>query len=92
MVEGFRKNFRGGPRKDSADPHKWRVVAPKVGPPSARGDFTTPMNYALLHACCRFPNPRQRDRDDHRGEHETQWFYPQEPWRAGDYQLIVIPD
>ena len=93
MVEGFRKNFRGGPaERTPPDPQKWRVVAPKAGTSEPLVvDFTAPMNYALLQ--------RMLTVTDARGsvsgtvsvaEHETQWrFTPQRPWRAGDCQLIV---
>jgi hypothetical protein len=93
MVEGFRKNFRGGPaERTPPDPQKWRVVAPKVGTSEPLVvDFTRPMNYALLQ--------RMLTVTDARGgvsgtvstaEHETQWrLTPQQPWRAGNYQLIV---
>ena len=93
MVEGFRKNFRGGPaERTPPDPHKWRVVAPKVGTSEPLVvDFTTPMNYALLQRMLQVSGTHGSVTGTITvAEHETQWrFTPQEPWRAGDYQLIV---
>jgi len=93
MVEGFRKNFRGGPAERSApDPQKWRVVAPKAGTSEPLVvDFTRPMNYALLQRMLTVTDARGSVSGTvSTAEHETQWrLTPQQPWRAGDYQLIV---
>jgi len=93
MVEGFRKNFRGGPAERTApDPQKWRVVAPKAGTSEPLVvDFTKPMNYALLQRMLTVTDTRGSVSGTvSTAEHETQWrFTPQQPWRTGDYQLIV---
>lgn len=94
MVEGFRKSFRGGPALRTApDPTKWHIVAPKAGTSEPLVvQFPTPMNYALLQRMIMVS-------DNSRGavegsvstaEHEAEWrFTPQEPWRPGNYKLIV---
>lgn len=93
MVEGFRKNFRGGPaERTPPDPQKWRVVAPKAGTSEPLVvDFTTPMNYALLQRMLQVSGAHGSVSGTISvAEHETQWrFTPQEPWHAGDYHLIV---
>jgi hypothetical protein len=93
MVEGFRKNFRGGPaERTPPDPRKWRVVAPKAGTSEPLVvDFTTPMNYALLQRMLQVSGAHGSVGGTISvAEHETQWrFTPQGPWHAGDYQLIV---
>jgi hypothetical protein len=93
MVAGFRKIFRGGPAKrDPPDPRQWRVNAPRAGGSDALTVvFPSPMNYALLQRMLQVANARgavsgtvSADRQ------ETEWrFTPQEPWKAGDYQLVV---
>ncbi len=93
MVAGFRKTFRGGPAKrDPPDPRQWRVNAPRAGTSDALTVvFPSPMNYALLQRMLQVANARgavsgtvSADRQ------ETEWrFTPQEPWKAGDYQLVV---
>ena len=97
MVEGFRKNFRGGPaERTPPDPKQWRVVAPKAGTSEPLVvDFSTPMNYALLQRMLQVSRAGARADNSLAGtisvaDHEAQWrFTPQEPWKAGDYQLIV---
>ena len=93
MVAGFRKIFRGGPAKrDPPDPRQWRVNAPRAGTSDALTVvFPSPMNYALLQRMLQVANARGAiagtvgaDRQ------ETEWrFTPQEPWKAGGYQLVV---
>ena len=93
MVAGFRKTFRGGPAKrDPPDPAQWRVNAPRAGTSDALTVvFPSPMNYALLQRMLQVANARgpiigtvSADRQ------ETEWrFTPQEPWKAGDYHLVV---
>jgi len=94
MVEGFRKNFRGGPAlRNAPDPHQWQIVPPKVGTSEPLVvNFTTAMNYALLQ---RMLTVTDKARGAVTGkvdtaEHEAQWrFTPNLPWRAGEYELVV---
>jgi hypothetical protein len=97
MVEGFRKNFRGGPaERTPPDPKQWRVLAPKAGTSEPLVvDFPTPMNYALLQRMLQVSRAGARADNGVAGtvsvaDHEAQWrFTPQKPWKAADYQLIV---
>jgi len=93
MIEGFRKEYRGGPAQRTApDPKQWRVTPPKAGAAGALIiDFPVPMNYPLLQRMIRVTDTKgniagtidiQRQ--------ETQWrFTPRETWKAGEYQLII---
>jgi hypothetical protein len=93
MTEGFRKNFRGGPSiRKTPDPKEWKVTAPKPGTTEALAvNFPVPMNYPLLQ--------RMIQVTDSRGnvagtigidKAETEWrFTPKEPWKSGDYKLII---
>ena len=93
LVEGFRKSFRGGPAvRNPPDPMQWRVTAPKAGTVDALVvDFPTAMNYPLLQRMLQVSGAQGTltgaisiDRQ------ETQWrFAPHNPWKKGDYQLIV---
>lgn len=93
MVEGFRKTFRGGPAaRTPPDPKQWRLTAPRAGTSSPLiVDFPTPMNYALLQRMLQVSGPG----GDIGGmvstaRQESEWrFNPQQPWKAGDYRLIV---
>ncbi len=93
MVEGFRKSFRGGPaERNPPNPKQWRVTAPQAGTSQALIlNFTAPMNYPLLQRMLHVSGGR----GDVVGivsidKQETEWrFIPREPWRAGDYQLMV---
>jgi hypothetical protein len=89
MVEGFRKTFRGGPaQRNPPNPKQWRVAAPKAGTSQALiVNFPTPMNYPLLQRMLRVSGVQGTVSID---KQETEWrFLPQDPWRGGDYQLIV---
>lgn len=93
MVEGFRKSFRGGPaERNPPDPKQWRVTAPKAGTPEAVvADFPTPMNYPLLQRMLGISSAQGGVTGTVSvGNREAQWrFTPHEPWKAGDYQLVV---
>jgi hypothetical protein len=93
MVEGFRKSFRGGPsERHPPDPAQWRVTAPKAGTSDALAvNFPTPMNYPLLERMLQVSSAHGSvagiasvDKE------ETEWrLTPREPWKAGDYKLVV---
>jgi hypothetical protein len=93
MMEGFRKNFRGGPAERTApDPKKWTITAPKAATADALViTFPRPMNYALLQRMLQVAGPQGNVAGTvSTGQQETQWrLAPQTPWKAGDYRLIV---
>jgi hypothetical protein len=93
MVEGFRKSYRGGPaQRTPPDPQAWRITPPKPGTLDILVvDFPTPMNYPLMQRMIQVVGPG--------GplvgsisvmKQETEWgFTPREPWKAGDYRLVI---
>jgi hypothetical protein len=93
MVEGFRKSYRGGPAlRTPPDPKLWKITSPKAkAADPVIVDFPTSMNYPLLQRMIQVTGPRGNiagSIDVQR--QETQWrLTPQQPWSAGEYQLIV---
>jgi hypothetical protein len=92
MITGFRKPFRGGTEERTRpDPKQWRVTPPAAGAPALSVDFPKPMNYVLLRRMLEV----SRDGAVLAGtvtidRHETRWiFTPREPWKSGDYGLVV---
>ena len=93
LVAGFRKTYRGGPaERNPPEPNEWRVTTPKAGTQTTlMVDFQTPMNFPLLQRMIQVSGAQGSvigtvsiDRQ------ETQWrFTPREPWKAGDYRLVV---
>jgi hypothetical protein len=93
MVEDFRKAFRGGPsQRHPPDPAEWKVIAPKAGTSDVvRLIFPVPMNYPLLQRMIRVlevgrsvPGTVGIDKE------ETEWrLTPQQPWKVGEYTLVV---
>jgi hypothetical protein len=93
MVESFRKAFRGGPaERHPPDPAQWKVAAPKAGTSEALAvNFTTPMNYPLMQRMLQVSSAHGNvagtvtvDKE------ETEWrLMPREPWKPGDYKLVV---
>jgi hypothetical protein len=89
MVEGFRKSFRGGPaQRHPPDPAQWKVTAPKAGTSEPLAvNFPTPMNYPLLERMLHVSGVAGTGSVD---KEETEWrLTPREPWKAGDYKLVV---
>jgi hypothetical protein len=93
MVESFRKAFRGGPAvRQPPDPKTWTLTVPAAG---SRAPlvvaFGRAMNYTLLQRMLKVAGARA----DIAGSidvdrNETEWrFTPQEPWRRGDYRVVV---
>jgi hypothetical protein len=93
MVEGFRKSFRGGPaNRRPPDPAQWKLTAPKAGTSEALAvSFPTPMNYPLLERMLQVSGAHGKVAGTvNVGKDETEWrFTPREPWKAGDYKLVV---
>jgi hypothetical protein len=93
MVEGFRKSFRGGPaNRHPPDPAQWKVTAPKAGTSEALAvSFPTPMNYPLLERMLQVSGAHTKVAGTVSvGKDETEWrLTPREPWKVGDYKLVV---
>jgi hypothetical protein len=93
MVAGFRKEFRGGPAvRTPPDPKQWHIVSPKAGASDPLiVNFPEPMNYALLQRMLQVTSHGANVAGKISvTRQETQWrLTPQEPWKAGDYQLVV---
>ncbi len=93
MATGFRKTFRGGPAvRVPPDPRQWSVMTPKNGTSDALVvDFPVPMNYPLLQRMLRISGARSNIPGTVTvARQETEWrFSPQQPWAAGNYQLVI---
>jgi len=93
MVEGFRKQYRGGPaQRTPPDPKQWNVNPPKAGTSGALVvEFPNPMNYALLQRMIQVSGSQGTIAGSIAVERqETQWrFTPREAWKPGNYRLIV---
>lgn len=93
LAEEFRKEFRVTPAdRTPPNPKDWRIGAPRAGTTEALVlDFPKPMDYALLQHLLEIAGPDgtvagivavARD--------ETEWrFTPHQPWKAGDYKLMI---
>ena len=93
LVEDYRKSFRGGPaERNPPDPGQWHVTAPKAGTQSALVvSFPTPMNYPLLQRMIQVSGAGGKlSGSISVGREETEWsFKPHDPWKPGEYKLIV---
>jgi hypothetical protein len=93
LIASFRKSFRGGPAiRTPPDPKAWRINAPKAGTSEALVlDFPEPMNYPLLRSMLRVSGAHGAIPGTVTiARQETEWrLVPNEPWRAGDYQVVV---
>ncbi|HEX5431881.1 MAG TPA: Ig-like domain-containing protein [Bryobacteraceae bacterium] len=89
LAQAFRKQFTAGPEeRRSIDPKHWKVTEPQAGTlDPLKADFGRPLDYALLQHAFKIasvPGAAMIAR------HETEWSYrPTEPWKAGEYRLIV---
>jgi hypothetical protein len=93
MVQGFRKEFRGGPaERTPPDPKQWHITAPRAGTTAALVvDFPTAMNYTLLQRMLQVSGPRGKvDGAVDVARQEREWrFTPKTAWAKGNYQLVV---
>jgi hypothetical protein len=93
MIETFRKTFRGGPaQRSTPDPKQWRVTAPPSGTTDALVvDFPNPMNYPLLQRMLQVSGPQGSVNGAVSiAREEMQWrFTPRDPWKPGNYRLVV---
>jgi len=89
LQQGFRKAFRAGPPdRTPLDPANWQITAPAAhtSEPVAI-QFPEPLDYALLLRLIRVENVQG---SVSAGSNETEWrFVPREPWRPGDYRVII---
>ena len=89
LVETFRKRFRTGPAdREPVNTAKWKIAAPKAGTADALViQFPEPLDYALLQHMIEVAGvPGSVEV----GREETEWrFMPKQPWRAGDYKIVV---
>ena len=96
LVAGFRKTFVGGPaERDPPDPKKWRVTKPAAGSLQPLViNFPTPMNYPLLQRMITVAGMSGNVAGDiDVARMETEWrFTPHNPWKAGDYNIVIDAD
>jgi hypothetical protein len=89
LREGYRKSFRvGPPDRSPPDQRKWRVAAPKAGTsdPLAIG-FGEPMDWALAQRLIEVAGVAGSVEI---ARNETEWrFTPANPWRAGQYRIVI---
>ena len=93
LAEGFRKVFRVGPAdRTPPDQRQWRVTAPRAGATGAvTVTFPKPLDYALLMHLLQVSGPAGAVAGAVTVDAgETRWsFTPQQPWKAGDYRILV---
>jgi len=94
LADGLSKTFRVGPAdRQPPDPKAWRLTSPRAaGRDPLSLEFPEPLDRALLERLLEVVDARGRpvpgsiqvDRE------ETRWlFTPREPWKAGEYKLLV---
>ena len=89
LQEEFRKSFRAGPAdRAPPDPAQWRLSAPRAGTSDALVvHFPKPMDYALLLRLLEVSGVAGTVSVDNK---ETEWrFIPSQPWKPGEYRLVV---
>jgi len=89
LQDEFRKSFRAGPAdRTPPDPAQWRLTAPRAGTSDALVvRFPKPMDYALLLRLLEVSGVAGTASVDNK---ETEWrFIPSQPWKPGEYQLVV---
>jgi hypothetical protein len=95
LKDSYRQRFRVGPPDTRPlDPASWTITAPAAGTRDALAvTFPEPLDHGLLNRAMGVAG-RSRARisgDVAIDRHETRWrFTPQEPWRAGEYRVVVL--
>ena len=93
LIAGYKKVFQGGPADRAApDLQKWHVLVPKSGGIDPLiVDFPDPMDYVGLQKSLSVASSSGPvDGSVTISRQETRWsFAPRQPWRAGDYRLLV---
>ena len=96
LVEGAKKVFTGGPAlRNLPEPKQWKVTTPRAGTSDAVAVvFPTPMNYPLLQRMIQVAGPQGNVMGAVTiAQKEMQWrFTPRDPWKPGDYRLVVSTD
>lgn len=89
LEAAFRHGFTAGPaERRGIDLKQWRLSEPKAGTLEPLAiQFDRPLDYALLQDVFQIPGVSGTVS---LGPGETQWrFQPAQPWKAGEYSLIV---
>ena len=89
LAETFRHDFTAGPaERRGIDPKLWKLSEPKAGTAEPLViDFDRPLDYALLQDVFKIPGVSGSAASS---PGESQWrFQPAQPWKSGDYNLIV---
>jgi hypothetical protein len=89
LKEPFRKKFRvTPPDRESPEPSAWKITVPKSNTREALAiTFTDPMDEALA---LRMISVRSVTGQKSLEDHETKWlFRPENPWKAGRYEIAV---
>ena len=94
LIDEFRKAFRVGPAdRIPPDPAKWRILTPHPDTTEALViDFAKPLDYALLQHLIEVVGPAGHGVAGRISvvKDETEWrFTPYQPWKTGDYQVVV---
>lgn len=94
LVKPFRHEFRAGPAIEKGiDLKAWRVAAPRAGTRDALAvTFSRSLDHGLLQRALGVERGEQSIAGDVTiAPAEVQWrFVPQQPWRAGEYRLVVL--
>jgi hypothetical protein len=85
----FRHEFSAGPaERRGIDPKSWKITAPAAATANPLViDFDRPLDYALLQDVFQISGVAG---SVSLGPGETQWrFQPAQPWKAGQYSLVI---
>lgn len=91
----FRREFRTvAPDVTPIEMAKWKIALPKAGTTGeVRVEFGEPLDRALMlrSLAIRAGNGRIFPGDAHAGEGDRSWsFEPEDPWPAGNYELVAL--
>jgi hypothetical protein len=93
LTAEFRKPFEVGPPDDAPpDPSDWKLDLPAAGSHGPLGlEFPEALDHALLGRLLTVEFAGEPVAGEISiADHETRWqFTPRDPWRPGDYQLVV---
>lgn len=93
LAETFRHDFAAGPpERRGVDPKLWKLSEPKPGTPEPLViDFDRPLDYALLQDVFRISSSGTGiSGTGASAPGESQWrFQPSQPWKPGEYNLII---
>jgi hypothetical protein len=89
LIEPFRHDFAAGPaERRPIDPKLWRLSEPRSGTVEPLViTFDRPLDFALLGDVFQIPGVSGKATI---GPGETEWrFQPDQPWKEGEYSLII---